>query len=173
MAGFSLFRRPRRARNQRGAVAVEFALIAPIVLMLLFGMFSGGMTYSDHLSITNAVREGARFGAAIDYTSASWATSVRTRVQQVYFNAGDTLTDGQVCVSVVSSAGAILSSAVGTGCGTAPDSPASMATGSCVVKVWVRKPHSIVLVVAPPLDFEIGAKSVSYYGRTSGACTAE
>ena len=43
-----------------------------------------------------------------------------------------------------------------------------MATGSCVVKVWVRKPQSIVLVVAPPLNLEIGAQSVSYYGRTRG-----
>ena len=173
MAGFSLFRRPgRTTRDQRGTAAIEFALIAPIVLMLLFGMISGGMTYSDHLSITNAVREGARFGAAVDYTNPSWATSVRTRVQQAYFNAGDTLTDGQVCVSVVSNAGVTLSSALGTGCGTAPDSPDSMATGSCVVKVWVRKPHSIVLVVAPPLNLQIGAQSVSYYGRSAGLCTA-
>ena len=108
MAGFSLFRRPGRIRDERGAAAIEFALVAPIVLMLLFGMISGGMAYSDHLSITNAVREGARFGAAVDYTNGNWATSVRTRVQQVYFNAGDTLADGQVCVSVVTSAGATL-----------------------------------------------------------------
>ena len=172
MALFRFTHRPRRTRDQRGAAAVEFALVAPMVLMLLFGMISGGMTYSDHLSITNAVREGARFGAAVDYTNANWATSVRSRVQQVYFNAGDALADGQVCVSVVSNAGATLSSAVGTGCGAAPASPASMATGSCVVKVWVRKPHSIVLVVAPPLNLEIGAQSVSYYGRSAGLCTA-
>ena len=159
--------------GDRGAAAVEFALVAPLVLMLLFGMITGGMSYSDHLSITNAVREGARFGAAIDYTSPSWATSVRTRVQQVYFNAADTLTDQQVCVALVTSAGATLASAAGTGCGAAPASPTTMATGSCAVKVWVRKPQSIVLVVAPPLEFDIGAQSVSYYGRTAGSCTAE
>jgi Flp pilus assembly protein TadG len=172
VSGFSFLGRSRRIRNQRGAVAVEFALIAPIVLMLLFGMISGGRTYSDHLSITNAVREGARFGAAVDYTNSNWATSVRTRVQQAYFNAGDTLSNGQVCVSVVSNAGVTLASAAGTGCGAEPISPSSMATGSCVVKVWVRKPHSIVLVVAPPLNLQIGAQSVSYYGRSAGLCTA-
>ena len=57
--------------------------------MLLFGMFSGGMTYSDHMSITNAVREGARFGAAIDYTRRlAGPPQYEMRVQQVYFNAG-------------------------------------------------------------------------------------
>ena len=162
----------RGEHGDRGSAAVEFALVAPVMLMLLFGMVTGGLSYSDHLSIANAVREGARFGAAIDYTNPSWATSVRTRVQQVYFNDADTLTDEQVCVALVTGTGATLAS-VGTGCGVGPAHPTEMASGSCAVKIWVRKPQSIVLVVAPPLEFDIGAQSVSYYGRTSGSCTAE
>ena len=169
MAGFSLFRRPRRARDQRGAVAVEFALVAPIVLMLLFGMITGGMTYSDHLAITNAVREGARFGAAVDYTNSNWAISVRSRVEQVYFNAGDALTNEQVCVSVLSQGrGVPPPGGHWLWGGASHPGPTTMATGSCVVKVWVRKPQSIVLVVAPPLNLQIGAQSVSYYGQDFG-----
>ena len=52
--------RPRRVRDESGAVAVEFALILPILVMLLLGVTTAGLTYSDHLAITNAAREGGR-----------------------------------------------------------------------------------------------------------------
>jgi hypothetical protein len=166
-----------RARGEeRGAVAVEFALVLPLLLLLLFGLVYTGLAYSDHLAVTNAVREGARFGAAVDYTPnpTTWATSVRTRVQDVYFNAGSTLPTADICVKLVDSSGVgvLNAAALGSDCGPEPPAPSNMATGSCAVKVWVRKPAQIDLVVAPTLTFRIGAQSVSYYGRTGGSCTA-
>lgn len=165
----------RRERNEAGASAVEFALVFPFLMLVLFGMVTTGFTYSDHLSITNAVREGSRFSAAVDYTQAAWATSVRDRVKQTYFNAGNSVSDAQICVKIVNSTGATPTGAtswIGSNCGTEPDRPASMATGSCVTKVWVKKPADIELIIAPTLNFDIGAESVSYYGRTVGTCTA-
>ena len=168
----------RRKRNEQGASAVEFALVLPFICLVLFGMITTGFSYNDHLSISNAVREGGRFGAAVDYTQAGWATSVRDRVKDVYFNDGSTLTDAQICVKIVNSAGAAPTSSnswTGASCGTAPTLPSSMATGSCVVMVWVRKPANIDLLIFPDLNFNIGAKSVAYYGRTVGGvggCTA-
>jgi hypothetical protein len=50
--------------------------------------------------------------------------------------------------------------------------PSSVPAGSCVVKVWVSKPAKIQLAVLPEINFTIGARSVSYYGRTVGVCTA-
>ena len=47
-----------------------------------------------------------------------------------------------------------------------------MTDGSCVVKVWVKKPARIALLIFPDLEFPIGGRSVSYYGRTVGSCTA-
>jgi hypothetical protein len=139
-----------------------------------------GLTYSDHLAITNAAREGARFGASSVYTQTSpaiqpsdWVTAVQNRVRDVYFNAGSSLAASDVCVQLVTSDGTILTPAVPVACGTAPASPSSMATGTCVVKIWIKKPANITLVVAPTLTFNIGAKSVSYYGRSAGSCTAE
>ena len=165
----------RNRLQERGAAAVEFALVVPILLMLLIGMVTGAFAVSDHLSITNAVREGARYGAAVDATSGGWATSVRDRVKQTYFNAGGTVSDSQICVQLVPAGSATPTySAMGGSCGTAPGNPADMAPGSCVVKVWVTKPQSMNLVVAGTLNFDIGAESVAYYGRKlSATCTAD
>ncbi|WP_183408064.1 TadE/TadG family type IV pilus assembly protein [Nocardioides pocheonensis] len=166
----------RRSRDDRGAAAVEFALIAPFLFMLLFGMITTGLAYNDHVAVANAVREGARLGSALDYTQGGWATSVRDRVKQTYFNSGSTLTDAQICVKIVDSTHNNANSSnswTGASCGTAPDLTSfTMATGSCAVVVWVKKPETILLVVAPTLSFDIGAKSVTYYGRTQGSCTA-
>lgn len=173
--------RGARQRSDHGAAAVEFALVVPLLLILLFGTVTAGLAYSDHLGITNAVREGARFGSAMPYqqstpaiTPAQWADSVRTRVQQVYFNAGSTVTTDQICVKLVDSTGAGVTgaAALGTQCGAEPTAPSGMSTGSCAVKVWVSRPETIQLVVAPTYSFNIGAKSVSYYGLTTGSCTA-
>ncbi len=166
-----------QACRERGAVAVEFALVLPVLVMLMFGIFTSGVAYSDHLSVTNAVREAARLGAAVAYDPAApavWANSVQTRTQQVYFNAGSTLATSQICVQLVSDAGAVLATptAQGTTCGAAPGSPSNLAAGSCIVKVWVQKPAKISLLISPDFTFNLGAQSVSYYGRTVGSCTA-
>ena len=165
----------RRETDQRGASAVEFALVLPFLCLVLFGMITTGLSYNDHLSVSNAVREGGRFGAAVDYTQAGWATSVRDRVKAVYYNKGGTLTDAQICVKIVPKSGVLAGASAwaGSNCGPEPVfATTSMAAGSCVVKVWVRKPAGIDLLIFPTMNFNVGAKSVAYYGRTVGGCTA-
>ncbi|PNH81142.1 TadE/TadG family type IV pilus assembly protein [Arthrobacter sp. AFG20] len=49
-----------RTRNERGAVAVEFALIAPVLLLLLIGMVEFGRIYNAQLQLTAAARESVR-----------------------------------------------------------------------------------------------------------------
>jgi Flp pilus assembly protein TadG len=60
VAGFSLFRRPRRARDQRGAVAVEFALIMPFLCLLVFGIIEFGYMLNRDMIIGNTSRDGVR-----------------------------------------------------------------------------------------------------------------
>jgi Flp pilus assembly protein TadG len=60
VAGFSLFRRPRRARDQRGAVAVEFALIMPFLCLLVFGIIEFGYMLNRDMIIANTSRDGVR-----------------------------------------------------------------------------------------------------------------
>ena len=48
--------------RQRGAAAVEFAIILPVLVVLVFGMIEFGLMFYDKAVLTNASREGARAG---------------------------------------------------------------------------------------------------------------
>lgn len=63
--------------TERGAVAVEFALLAPVLVMLLLGITEFGRAYNTQLTLSNAAREGARV-MAIDNDPAT-ATAAATR----------------------------------------------------------------------------------------------
>lgn len=49
-------------RNQKGQSLVEFAIILPIILLLLMGIVEFGMMLNSYLTIQNVAREGARLG---------------------------------------------------------------------------------------------------------------
>ena len=53
-------------RCQRGAAAVEFAIIAPLLFTIIFGIIEFSLLFYDKAVITNASREGARFGIVFD-----------------------------------------------------------------------------------------------------------
>jgi Flp pilus assembly protein TadG len=48
------------ARKERGAVAVEFALVAPVLLALVAGIVEFSHAYNLQISVTQAAREAAR-----------------------------------------------------------------------------------------------------------------
>lgn len=48
---------------QRGAAALEFALVAPVLIMLLLGIVDFGVLMNAQSVVANAVREGARTAA--------------------------------------------------------------------------------------------------------------
>jgi len=54
---FSFFK-----NNDDGASAVEFAIVLPLFLLFIFGIIEFGIIMYDKAMITNASREGARFG---------------------------------------------------------------------------------------------------------------
>ena len=60
--------RPRR-RDQGGAAAVEFALVLPLLVLLLFGIISYGVMLSFRQSLSQAAAEGAR-AAAVTFVAA-------------------------------------------------------------------------------------------------------
>jgi Flp pilus assembly protein TadG len=61
-------------RNRRAAAAVEFAVVAPVFLLLVLGMIEYGRMVMVQQVITNASREGAR-AAVLDGATTSSVTS--------------------------------------------------------------------------------------------------
>lgn len=68
--------------TERGAVAVEFALLAPVLVMLVLGIMEFGRAYNVQISLTNAAREGVRVMAIDKNQTAALTAST---------NAADTL----------------------------------------------------------------------------------
>ena len=52
-------------KSEKGASAVEFALILPILIILIFGIFEFAIAFNNYITITHAAREGVR-RAAVD-----------------------------------------------------------------------------------------------------------
>lgn len=95
-----------RARRERGASLVEFAIILPVFMILVLGMFSGGVAYNRQIALRNAAREGARYGSILPRTpetvsGATWAQRIQSNV--VDRGEGE-LTTSDVCVALVDGA---------------------------------------------------------------------
>lgn len=65
-----------RLKSERGAELIEFALIFPLLLLVLVGMIDFGFLFQRYEVLTNAAREGARIAVLPNYTAAD----VRSRV---------------------------------------------------------------------------------------------
>lgn len=50
-------------KNKKGQAMVEMAIVIPILLMILMGIFEFGRIFNTYLILTNASREGARSAA--------------------------------------------------------------------------------------------------------------
>ena len=50
-------------KPQRGAAALEFALVAPLLIILIFGVVDFGMMINSQAVFANATRDGARTGS--------------------------------------------------------------------------------------------------------------
>lgn len=96
---------PVRWRSERGAELIEFAIVVPLLLLLLAGIFDFGMMFRTLEVVTNAAREGARVGVLPGYADAD----VQARVDA--YMAASGLTGSPYTVSVANTA-------VATGAGT-------------------------------------------------------
>lgn len=60
--------------SERGAAAVEFAILLPLLVMLVLGTIEFGRAYNAQITLTNAARDGVRVMAITnDPTSAKAA----------------------------------------------------------------------------------------------------
>ena len=65
---------------QRGQALPEFALLAPLLFLMLFAVIQLGFTLSGQIGLTNAAREAARYAATVpNTTTAAVLTELTTR----------------------------------------------------------------------------------------------
>ena len=76
-------RAPARWSGESGAELIEFALVLPLLLLVLLGIFDFGFLFQRYEVVTNAAREGARVAILPGYVDAD----VEARVNQ-YLTAG-------------------------------------------------------------------------------------
>ncbi len=69
---------PARVRSQRGAALVEFALVAPLLFGLLFGIVDFGYAYSRTLDVRHGARGAARM-ASVNYSGGTSSTGSAQR----------------------------------------------------------------------------------------------
>jgi Flp pilus assembly protein TadG len=118
--------------RDEGAAIVEFAMVLPLLVMLLLGMITGGLALNSSIAMADAVREGARFGATTVSTDA-WGPDVVTRTTVL---SATELTNAQVC-SRLEKDGVSVRTSTCDFPAVAPPTPTGF-TG-CVAKVWARK----------------------------------
>jgi Flp pilus assembly protein TadG len=84
-------------RDQQGQTLVEFALVLPLIAVLLFGVIQFGITFNNYVTLTDAVRAGARKAAVSRQTG----DPVGNATAAVYSSASD-LKSANLKVSVSS-----------------------------------------------------------------------
>lgn len=99
----------RKKRTTRsGVAAVEFALVAPIFFLLVFGVIEFGRMMMVQQSLTNAAREGSRVAILPTTKNGSDVESrIRDYLQSVMANANS----GEVRVTVPGNLGTVTSGA--------------------------------------------------------------
>jgi Flp pilus assembly protein TadG len=96
---------PRSLRDERGTALVEFALVLPVLVVILFGVLDFGKAYNYWISETHLASEGARYAAVDqnpDPSKANFLTAVRDQADTAELRDGNTSSVPdplQVCVS--------------------------------------------------------------------------
>jgi hypothetical protein len=169
-----------RRRVDAGASLVEFALIVPVFLMLLFGMITGGLALNEKQQMTHATREGARYAATVPANQSfappitGWADAVETVLRERSVNSLGAAED--VCVSLVEgSFGSSTNPLVviktnrsdGSACLPEQTYPATPNDAGRRVQVWATKDAEIDLVLFGTIDLDLYAEATARSETTS------
>ena len=123
--------------NEKGAAAVEFAIILPLLLLLVFGIVEFSLLMYNKAMITNASREGARRGIVyrVVYNSET--------IKMEY----DPLADGQIQAEVTSylSNHLITFSTVSTSHTTTITRPVDEVSKDIMLNVQVSYPYQFLV----------------------------
>jgi Flp pilus assembly pilin Flp len=96
-----------RWRDDRGAAAVEFGLLLPVLTLLVFGTIEFGRAWNVRQTLTDAAREGARVAAVNNgiMAQATLDPLVRETIRQAAARAGLETASPPLMINLVGIAG--------------------------------------------------------------------
>lgn len=152
-----------------GASAVEFALVLPLLAMLIFGGLTAGLALNNKQQLNHAAREGARFAATLADEAdpcgagSTWASCVRDRVVGSGVGSLDLTRDG-LCISRVEEDGSVTTTPFGTSTTGATELcfTESPALSGARVQVVVNSPSRVDAVLFRG-DVTLTAEAVARY----------
>lgn len=109
--------------GEAGVALVEFAMVVPLLLVLVLGMVTAGIAFDRAQSLAHGSREGSRFGATLPTGSdmSAWLDSVATTARaNAAGNVDASASNRYLCVALVG----------GTVGGTRIETPAGVTYGS-------------------------------------------
>jgi hypothetical protein len=170
-------RPPAPSERSAGAAAVEFALLFPLFILIVFGVIDMGFAFNQKINLTQASREGSRYGATLsikashvtssgtpDGTVDTWLTNVLAVVKSA---GGSDLDKGRanryICVAYI--VGGTSRKAVATTSDTA-----TLSNGSCLTDGRTDDRVQVDTRADTALDFllfggkiTIGSDSVTHF----------
>ena len=115
-----------RRDKEKGANLVEFAILAPFLFLLLFGMIEFGWIFSQNLDVRHGAREGARLIAVNHPVGPTATPPTRTAAQAIVIR-------DEICNRMDVSSGALITlnstGGVGDAATAKVDAPANTLTG--------------------------------------------
>ena len=155
----------RRSRApERGAAAVEFALVIPLLITLVFGIIAFGVVFAQQLALSNAAREAARLGSVNLYDGGAGSPHDCQAVVETAREAIDALAVDPVNVSVDIARDGVTVCRADVGSTTASNPAATPCTGGLVTsQLQVSLEYRSELLVPVPVPgvgdaVELGAK---------------
>lgn len=88
-------------RDEQGAAAVEFALVVPILLLIVIGIVNFGFVFAQQISLNSGARQAARFAVVEGRDCGSIKTAGREGAETI----GMTIAAGTVPTPVVTNCG--------------------------------------------------------------------
>ena len=160
-----------RSGADDGASAVEFALILPVFVMMVFGMIGGGIILEKKLSIAHAAREASRYAATLPTSQPG--PDIDAYLHQVAgvarSSAEGDLDSGspQICVAYLDgSGGSRRYVGDGVGAGTMSNAPCytdGRPPSEIRIQVEAYRDVDWALLLLPTWHVTIGSDSVSRY----------
>jgi Flp pilus assembly protein TadG len=122
----------RSIKDRKGVAALEFALIAPVLMLMIFGMATFGFALNNYLTLTNAVRTGARTLASSRASSTPYSSAT-----SAIYGSAPTLTSASIAITMTVNGSPCTSDAgCSTTLSTSAGSPSSVsATYPCNLSV--------------------------------------